>query len=148
MAENPFEVLRLPPTAGPEEAVRQAARRLQRATDEAERNAIRQAVRQLTGTDEERALHAVLTHPAPQYASPPLEQFQAAFRRPPEITTAATCPALDVEELRGLLLAALATQIAPPVLPLEPFQLIESADEIARQTAEALWQSLIAQPGG
>ncbi len=50
MTENPYEVLRLPPTASPEEVVRQGARLAQRAADEPARNAIRQAVRQLTGT--------------------------------------------------------------------------------------------------
>ncbi len=148
MAENPFEVLRLPPTAGLEEAVRQAARLAQRATDEAGRNAIRQAVRQLTGSEEERALHGLLTHPAPRYASPALEQMQTAFRRPPPVAAAASCPLLDLEEFRSLLLAALAAQLPPPVLPLEPIEPSEPPEEIARQTAEALWQSLIGQPRG
>jgi hypothetical protein len=148
MPENPFDVLRLPPTASPEEVVRQGARLAQRAADETGRNRIRQAVRQLTGPDEERALHALLTHPTPEYDDPVLAQFQAAFRRPPEVAGGSTCPALDLEEVRGLLLAAVAAQLPPPVLPLEPIKLTESADEIARQTAEALWQSLIGQPRG
>jgi hypothetical protein len=148
MAENPFEVLRLPPTAGPEEAVRQGARLSRRATDEADRNRIRQAVRQLTGSDSERVLHALLTHPAPQYTSPPLEQFQAAFRRPPQGDRPGPPPPLDLEEVRKLLIAALAAQLTPPAVPLEPIELNESADEITRQTAEALWQSLVAQPRG
>ena len=148
MADNPFEVLRLAPTAGPEEAVRQGARLARQTTSEADRNAIRQAVRQLTGTDEERALHALLTHPAPEYTSPLLEQFLAAFRQSPPTTAERPVPVLDREEFRGLLLAALAAQMPPPVLPLEPIELGEPADEIARQTAEALWQSLIAQPRG
>src|SRR5437867_3376873 len=105
MAENPFEVLRLLPTAGPEEAVRQAARLAQRASDEAGRNAVRQAVRQLTGSDEERALRSLLTHPAPQYASPALDQLQSAFRRPPPVAAGPSCPPLDLEEFRGLLLS-------------------------------------------
>jgi hypothetical protein len=102
----------------------------------------------LTGTDEERALHALLTHPDPQYAQPALDQLQTAFRRPPEVHGERAVPALDLEEFRGLLLAALAAQLPPPVLPLEPIELTESADEIARQTAEALWQSLVGQPRG
>jgi hypothetical protein len=148
MPDNPFEVLRLPPTAGAEEAVRQGARLAQRATDEAGRNTIRQAVRQLTGTDEERTLHALLTHPAPQYGHSALDQFQAAFRRAPEVRGERRAPALDLAECRALLLTALAAQLPPPALPLEPIDLAESGDEIARQTAEALWQSLVAQPRG
>jgi len=148
MTDNPFEVLRLAPTAGPEEAVRQAARLAQRATDEADRNGIRQAVRALTGSDEERALHALLTHPGPRYGSVALEQFQAAFRRPPQPAAAPSVPPLDLEEFRAPLLAALAAQLPPAVLPLEPIELTESAEEVARQSAEALWQSLIGQPRG
>jgi hypothetical protein len=148
MTENPFEVLRLAPTATPEEVVRQGARLAQRAADEPTRNAIRQAVRQLTGTDEERVLHALLTHPAPDYAPAVLERFQAAHRRPPAGGSAPPVPALDPEEFRRILRDTLAGQIAPPTLTLEPMETAESGEEIARQTAEAVWQGLPAQPRG
>ncbi len=95
---NPFEVLRLDPTAPAEEVVRQAGRLRQRATDETTVAAIRQAVQALTGRPEERLLHELLTHLAPCHAWPALERFTAAFRRPPLPSgeTPATCPPLDL----------------------------------------------------
>jgi hypothetical protein len=57
-------------------------------------------------------------------------------------------PGVDVEELRQLLIEALAGQYPPPHLQLEPIEIKEGPEEIARQTAEALWQSLVAQPRG
>ncbi len=80
-AANPFEVLRLDPTASDEEVVRQAGRLRQRAADEAEVAALRQAVQTLTGRPEERRLHQLLTHPRPCYHHPALERFVTAFRR-------------------------------------------------------------------
>ena len=53
---NPFEALRLDPSASEEEAVKQAARLRQRAADEAELTAVRQAVQALTGRPEDRLL--------------------------------------------------------------------------------------------
>ncbi len=148
MTENPYEVLRLPPTASPEEVVRQGARLAQRAADEPARNAIRQAVRQLTGTQEERILHALLTHPAPEHSPAVLERFQASFRRPPTGGIAQSVPPLDLDEVRPWLREALAGQLVGPPLPLEPLDTGESTEEIARQTAEATWQGLPAQPRG
>jgi hypothetical protein len=146
MPDNPFEVLRLDPTTDAAEVVRQGARLCQRTADEAARNAIRQAVRQLTGSDGERRLHALLTHPRPDLGSACLDRFQAAHRRPPQAGTPTPPPALDIEELRDLLLAQLASELAPPALPLELPAGDDSPDEIARQTGEALWQGLPAQP--
>ena len=80
---NPFEVLRLDPSATDEEAVRQAGRLRQRAADEAEIAALRQAVQTLTGHPEERRLHQLLTHPGPCYRWPGVERLAGAFRRPP-----------------------------------------------------------------
>ena len=48
MSANPFEILRLDPSASEEEIVRQAGRLRQRATDGPALNAIRQAVQALT----------------------------------------------------------------------------------------------------
>jgi hypothetical protein len=139
---SPFEVLRLAPHSSEEEIVRQAGLLRQRATDEEALNAIRQAVQALTGQAEERALHALLTHPRPVYAWPALERLAAAFRRPP---AGAPPPApLDVDEFRELLLASVAQELELVSLPFEAVPLDESADEVRRQTFEALWQSLLA----
>src|SRR5262249_8442500 len=101
---NPFEVLRLDPSATEEEIVRHAGRLRQRAADEAELPAVRQAVQALTGRTEERLLHALLTHLEPSYQSSALEKFAAAFRRPPAASSEAlSCPPLDMEEFRALL---------------------------------------------
>jgi hypothetical protein len=144
MTENPFELLLLSPTAGEEEAVRQGARLAQRAPDESARNAIRQAVRQLTGSPEESALCALLTHPRPEHANSDLDRFQAAFRRAPAAeANPQPCPALDVEEVRILLAQVLAAEMESSTLPLEAVVEEETPEEIARQTAEALWQSLV-----
>jgi hypothetical protein len=143
-SENPFEVLRLPPTATEEEVVRQAGRLRQRAPGEAALNAIRQAVQALTGRAEGRALLALLTHPRPCYSWPALEKFASAFRRAPAAEPgAAACPAFDAEEFTALLLAALAEELDLPPLPFEVPPAPEDADENRRQTAEALWQSLL-----
>ncbi len=83
MTANPFEALRLDPSATEEEIVRQAGRLRQRATDEATHNAIRQAVQALTGRAEDCLLFALLTHAAPRHHWPALERFAAAFRRAP-----------------------------------------------------------------
>src|SRR5918912_670354 len=53
-ANNPFEVLRLDPSASEEEVVRQAGRLRQRVTDERSLNAVRQAVQELAGSAERR----------------------------------------------------------------------------------------------
>jgi hypothetical protein len=148
MSDNPFEVLKLPPTASPEEIVRQGARLMQRTTDEPARNAIRQAVRALTESDEARGLQALLTHPNPGQGSGELERFTTAFRRPPRASGEAACPPVDVEEFRVLMLDAIAGESPPPPLTLERIESNEPAEEIERQTAEALWQSLVAQPRG
>jgi hypothetical protein len=143
-SENPFEVLRLPPTATEEEVVRQAGRLRQRAAGEAALNAIRQAVQALTGRAEDRALLALLTHPRPCYQWPALEKFAAAFRRAPAVEAgAAACPPFDAEEFTSLLLAAAAEDLdlSPP--PFEVPAAAEDAAEIQRQTAEAVWQSLL-----
>ena len=144
MNMNPYEVLRLDPSATEEEIVRQAGRLRQRATDEATRNAIRQAVQALTARAEDRILYALLTHPAPCYQSPALERFAAAFRRPPAAAgEAPACPALDMKELEDLIKEKWAEELELLSLPFEPIAAGEHADEIHRQTAEVLWQSLL-----
>jgi len=78
---NPFEALRMDPSASEEEIVKQAARLRQRAADEAELTAVRQAVQALTGRAEDRLLHALLTHPRPGHAAATLDKFRK--RLPP-----------------------------------------------------------------
>ena len=144
---NPFEVLRLDPEATEEEVVRQAERLRQRATDEASLGAIRQAAMTLTGNAEERHLHALLTHPHPGGASAVLDRFVAAFRRAPVVTAAATpCPELDRAEFLRLLLAAAAEELDEPPAAFELVESADDADELRRQWAEALWQSLLFDP--
>ena len=143
MIDNPFEILKLDPSADEETAVRQAARLCQRAADEPARNQIRQAVRRLTTTAEERQLHALLTHPRPEYHCSVLDGFIAAHRRAPAVTDAGPPPEMDREEITALLLAALAAELEFHPLPLEADGEAEPAVEIARQTAEALWLGLL-----
>ena len=144
MPDNPFEALRLDPASTEEEIVRHAARLRQRAGSEAELNAIRQAVQVLTTSAEDRARHALLTHPRPGWHNPgPLEWLAGAFRRPPTPAEAPAPPAFDEAEFTDLLLAALAATLEVPPLPLEPIDAPEDAAEVRRQTAEALWQSLL-----
>ena len=95
---NPFEVLRLDPATPTEEIVRAAARLRQRATDEAAVAAIRRAVQALTGNAEERRLHELMTHPAPRYHWPAVEQFAAAFWRSPGPPEAAS-ENVDINDL-------------------------------------------------
>lgn len=148
MTANPFEVLRLDPSATEEEIVRQAGRLRQRATDEATRNAIRQAVQALTARAEDRLLLALLTHPAPQHHWQALERFAAAFRRAPAaIRSNQPCPPLDFEEFTSLLRELAAEELELPPLSFESVPDEETPGEIERQTAEALWQSLVFDPG-
>jgi hypothetical protein len=141
---NPYEVLRLDPSATEEEIVRQAGRLRQRATDEATLGAIRQATQALTGRPEERLLHALLTHPKPCYTQPAVEGFAAAFRRPPQIPVNTTpCPPPDMREFALLLEALLIDELEFTPPPLEALPATDDAEEIDRQTAAALWQSLL-----
>jgi hypothetical protein len=148
MTANPFEILRLDPSATEEEIVRQAGRLRQRATDEATRNAIRQAVQALTARAEDRELLALLTHPRPCYRWPALERFAAAFRRPPAATGAAqACPLLDMEEFADIVRGLIVEELELPPLLFELLASGETPHEIERQTAEALWQGLVFDPG-
>jgi hypothetical protein len=141
---NPFEVLKLDPTASPEEIVRQAGRLRQRTPDEAAIARIRQAVQALSGASEERHLHEILAHPAPCYSWSALDQFVAAFRRPPQAnpTTTVACPPLDLGELSVLLRPLLDAELNPPPLGFESIGEPDSTTEIMRQAHEAAWQLL------
>jgi hypothetical protein len=141
MSENPFERLQLDPAGTEEEVVRAAALLRRRAADEAALNAVRQAVQALTAHPEERLLHALLAHPQPAYRWPALERLAAAFRRPPA-GEAPPGPPLDMSEFTDLLLAVVAQELEPAALPLEAPGEGESAEEVRRQAAEALWQGL------
>jgi hypothetical protein len=141
---NPYEVLRLDPAASEEEIVRQAGRLRQRETDEAQLARMRQAVQALTARPEERRLLALLTHPRPEYSTPALDRLAAAFRRPPTPAgSGAPCPGLAAEEFLRLLLYLAGEELEQPATPFEPVSSTEEADEISRQLAEAIWQSLV-----
>src|SRR3954462_6317512 len=103
MSANPFEVLRLDPSASEEEVVRQAGRLRQRATDEPTLNGVRQAVQELAGSPERRALLALLPPPRPGYHCPALERFAAAFRRAPAAQSPPPPPPFEPEEFAALL---------------------------------------------
>jgi hypothetical protein len=147
-AENPYEALRLDPSAPPEEVVRQAGLLRRRAADEEVVAALRRAVQALTGPPEERQLHALLAHPAPRYHRPALDAFAAAFRRPPqpEAALAAAAPDLDFAEVTALLRPLAAEELDGPPLPFEPTGGEDGAEEVRRQTAEGLWQALPFDP--
>jgi hypothetical protein len=141
---NPFEVLKLDPTASAEEIVRQAGRLRQRASDDAAIAIIRQAVQALSGGSEERRLHEILTHPGPCYSWPALDQFVATFRRPPQADSADTvsCPPLDLGELSVLLRPLLDAELNPPPLGFESIGEPDSTAEMVQQSLEATWQLL------
>ncbi len=142
MAVNPFELLRLDPGASEEEIVRQAGRLRQRAADEATLDAVRQAVQTLTSSPENRLLHALLTHPRPGHVAPALEKFVAACRRPPA-PAAAPPPTFDEAEFLRLLFVRVAEGLEGGPTPFEPSGSEEGPEEIQRQSAEAMWISLI-----
>jgi hypothetical protein len=144
--KNPFEVLRLDPTASEEEIVRHAGRLRQRATDEATQNALRQAVQALTASATAREVHALLTHPRPAYSSAALNRFAAAFRRAPLPANPPACPPLELQEFINLLKQIVAAGLELPSLEFEGLATAEDPEEIRRQTAEALWQSLLFDP--
>jgi len=147
VSANPFEVLRLDPSASEEEVVRRAGQLRQRASED-ELTAIRQAVQALTGQPEERLLHALLTPPRPPYHWPALEQLANAFRRPPRTSPAEPSPPpeLDLREFAALLRPLLLAELAPPALPFEMPPIEETEEEIWRQTIEGLWQLLPFEP--
>lgn len=144
MMEQPFEVLRLPPTATAEQAVRQAARLTQLAPDEATRNRVRQAIQQLMASPQAWTLASLLAHPLPQYERPEVERFVAQHRRPPAGLAAAPLPEVDWEELRAVRLDWLESQRSLPTLPLEPMPNAEAEEAPAENTA---WPRLVDQPG-
>ena len=148
MNVNPFEVLRLDPSASEEEVVRRGGQLRPRASDEATLTALRQAVQTLTGRPEERLLHALLSPPRPGYSWPALERLAAAFRRPPQAAAAEPVPPpeLDLHEFAALLLPLVLAELDPAPLPFTPPPVEETPEEIARQTAEALWQLLPFEP--
>jgi hypothetical protein len=141
-ATNPFEALRLDPTATEEQIVAQADRLRQRAADEAELAAVRQAVQALTGRAEDRLLHALLTPPRPAWSSPALERFASAFRRPPVAAEAAP-PAFDAADMLRLLASLAADELDAPPAPFDAVPLADGPDEVRRQADEALWQSFL-----
>ena len=141
---NPFEVLRLDPSASEAEVVDRAARMRRRAADEAGAADVRQAARALTGRAEERLLHALLTHPRPGHTSPALEKFSAAFRRAPAASGAPPAvPPLGLKEFEGVLKGFLAEELEMTPPHFEALAAAEDPDEARLRMAEALWQSLL-----
>ena len=148
MSANPFEVLRLDPSASTEAVVRQAGQLRQRVSQE-ELTAIRQAVQALTGRTDECLLHALLTPPRPAYQWPALERLAAsAFRRPPAAGPAEPppLPELDLREFAALLRPLLLQELAPSALPFELPPIEETEEEILRQTIEGVWHLLPFEP--
>ncbi|MGL4554778.1 MAG: hypothetical protein ACRC33_26735 [Gemmataceae bacterium] len=138
MSRNPYEVLGLPAGAGEADAVRQGARLTQQGADDE----VREAVRRLTADAAARELFALLTPPGPVGIGAELERFVAAHRRPPAGLPLAV-PPLDEAQLRGLVRAAVAAGLEPRPEPLAAVPAGEAAEEVGRQTGEALWQSLL-----
>jgi hypothetical protein len=141
---NPFEVLRLDPTASEDEIVRRAGQLRRRTGDPAALAELLRAVQSLTRRPEDRELLALFTHPVPEYSTPALERVAAAFRRPPapsEVVQA--CTPLDIAEFAGCIAAKLAEELDTPPPPFEPVAPGDDADEIRRQSDEALWQGMI-----
>ncbi len=128
--DNPFEILRLDPCSTEAEIVAQAGRLRQRCTEEEQLTSIRQAVQALTSSAEERALWALLTHPVPEYVSPTLDRFIAAFRRPPGP------PDVLIQELM-----ARALELAPEFFA-QPLSASAEA-EIRGQFAQMEWRNLM-----
>jgi hypothetical protein len=144
MASNPFEVLRLDPSVSEEEIVLQAGRLRQRFTEEAELTPMRQAVQQLTSNADERQLQAMLTHPAPEYATPLLDRLAATFRRLPVVDRATQpVPALDEQVFLEMILTRAAEELEMPAGAFEAVTATEDAAEIDVQLGEAAWQCLI-----
>ena len=143
MPDNPFEILRLDPTTSVEEAMRQADRLAGETADEPLRQRLRGAAQQLTISPDRAALAALLTPPAPGYSSDALREFIVRHGSPPAGTPSEARPRLDLDEFRRRLLETIAGELSPGVAELEPLEITESGAEIARQTAEAMWQALL-----
>jgi hypothetical protein len=140
---NPFEVLRLDPSADGEAIVRRAGQLRQRASSEQEINAIRQAVQVLMGDAAERCLHEWLTPGNPHYPGPAVDRLAALFRRTPAAPAPTECPPVDAGELAELLRPLLIERWRLPPLPLDASGTEDTPDEIRRQLVEALWQCLV-----
>lgn len=149
MSDNPFEVLRLDPSATEEEIVRRAGQLRQSATEE-ELTAVRQAVQALTGRPEERRLWALLTHPGTVHDWPALARLEAAHRRPPPGANVepSAPPTLDLAEVALLLRPLLLLELADDGLGLEPPVFEETPEEVLRQTVEGVWATLPFEPLG
>ena len=147
MSDNPFEVLRLDPSATEEEIVRRAGALRQRLSAE-EQTALRQAVQALTGRAEERLLHALLSPPGPVHDWPALDRLAAAFRQPPPSAAGESSapPGPDLREVAELLRPLLVRELTPSAIPFDMPPIEEAPEEIRRQTVEALWQLLPFEP--
>jgi hypothetical protein len=147
--DNPFEVLKLDPSATEEEIVRRAGKLRQTASEE-ELTAVRQAVQTLTGRAEDRRLLGLLTHPGAVHECPELDRLEAAFRRQPAGTSreVAVLPPLDLSEIATLLRPILIKELDDAPLQLEPPVIAEPPEEILRQTVEGVWAMLPFEPLG
>jgi hypothetical protein len=144
MNSNPFEVLKLDPSATEEEIVRKAGLLRQTASDEETLTAVRQAVQALTGRPEDRTLLGLLTHQGAVHQWPALDRLESAFRKPPESTQAAPAEqlAIDLKEVAALLRPILVETLADEPVPLEMPPVVETPEEIQTQTVEGVWQVL------
>jgi hypothetical protein len=146
---TPFEVLGLPPTADEAAVVERAAALCRKSGDEDAKARYREAARMLTTSAEERAMWALRSFPGADYENKELDRFVAANRRPPASSAEPRpVPPPDEGELREWLLTALAAELEPTPRPFAPVPAGETADEIARQSAEALWQGAVGPTGG
>lgn len=146
---NPFEILRLDPTASEAEIIQQAGRLRQRVTDDNELTLIRQAVQELTSSKEKRQLWALLTPPNPCHDLSAIDQLANAHRRAVETGTDAEVkpfPDLDMDELTALLRPILIRELQMEKEPLEMPPIDETLEEIDHQTVEGLWQELPFSP--
>jgi hypothetical protein len=144
---NPFETLRLDPTAGEEQVVQQAGRLRQLAADEEEQTRIRQAVQELTASADARRLHALLTHPRPGYEQTLLDRFVARYRQPPPSGEPVLfTPVFDSAEFRELVRELIREELQLRPSAFDELPLTENPEEIQRQIAEILWQSLVYAP--
>lgn len=148
MSDNPFEVLRLDPTTPVEEALRHADRLIKETADEPLKARLKQASQQLSISPERAALAALLSPPRPGYNAAVLTEFVKAHGSPPEGSPVSARPRLDEAEFRQRLLEAMAGELQPGTAELEALPIVESGAEIARQTAEAMWQALLSDTRG
>lgn len=94
MNDNPYETLRLDPGVTEADIIRQAALLRQQASSEEEVAAIREAVHRLTASEQEKQLHALLTHAGAIYGTRTVQMPSADHAASPEEVAEALWPIL------------------------------------------------------